>query len=416
MYSKPLLSICTVAYNDEKYIEQMLQSVLNQKVNFSYELLIHDDASTDKTPIIIKKYQEKYPNIIKPIFQKENKFSQGIRPNMVYNLPKAQGEYLAFLEADDFWTDNNKLQQQIDFLERNKDFVACSHNTKILREIENGNKVELMNHTTKNIFTIKDFARGEIYFHTSSLVFRFNSDIKKKTIKYMQKYYGDYFRLILFSTLGSINYIDKIMSVYRIHKKGVWSSLTKEQQMLEKQDILIKSYNFFDIKYRNYFLEHFLKNMEIGYINRDNKDFIKILLKNETKNSLLEKIFRTINIKNTNSDITFSKKLNLLYNKLESFQEYKENFILYGAGTGMDLVSGKLNKSKILFTIDKDENKHNSIKNDIKIVSLSNFTKYDDNKTKIIITVFGREEEISNLLLNSYNVEKDRLILLGLTL
>ena len=68
MYSKPLLSICTVAYNDEKYIEQMLQSVLNQKVNFSYELLIHDDSSTDKTSIIIKKYQEKYPNIIKPIF------------------------------------------------------------------------------------------------------------------------------------------------------------------------------------------------------------------------------------------------------------------------------------------------------------------------------------------------------------
>ncbi|AXX85666.1 glycosyltransferase [Aliarcobacter skirrowii] len=138
--------------------------------------------------------------------------------------------------------------------------------------------------------------------------------------------------------------------------------------------------------------------------------------KNIKENIIATDRIKLFYISINNKNMVFSKNINRLFEFLKNLNSRDENYILYGAGTGMDLVSDKLNKSKILFTIDKDENKHNIIKNDIKIVSISNFTKYDDNKTKIIITVFGREEEISNLLLNSYNVEKDRLILLDLTL
>ena len=105
-------------------------SFVNQKTDFGYEVLINDDASGDKTAEIIREYEEKYPHIIRPFYQKENQFSKGIGyvyENVLY--PNARGKYLAFCEGDDCWTDNTKLQQQADFMETHPDYAACVHNT-----------------------------------------------------------------------------------------------------------------------------------------------------------------------------------------------------------------------------------------------------------------------------------------------
>jgi glycosyltransferase involved in cell wall biosynthesis len=112
------VSICCLAYNHENYISTCINGFLMQKTNFVFEVLIHDDASTDKTANIIKEYEQKYPDIIKPIYQTENQYSQGVSVTSTFNYPRAKGKYIAICEGDDYWTDPNKLQIQIDLLEK----------------------------------------------------------------------------------------------------------------------------------------------------------------------------------------------------------------------------------------------------------------------------------------------------------
>ena len=139
MNEKIKVSIICMAYNHEKFISKALDGFLMQKTNFEYEILISDDASTDNTTQIIKEYEKKYPEIIKVIYQKENQYSKGIAPSMfLYEI--AQGKYLSFCEGDDYWTDENKLQKQVDFLEENKEYYAVYHNVRVVDK--NGNKIK----------------------------------------------------------------------------------------------------------------------------------------------------------------------------------------------------------------------------------------------------------------------------------
>ena len=121
------VSIVCNAYNHGKYIKKALDGFLMQKTSFKYEVLIHDDASTDGTAGIIREYQQKYPDIIKPIFQKENQYSQKIRISYRYQFPRADGKYIAICEGDDFWTDENKLQKQFDIMEQHEEVDMCAH-------------------------------------------------------------------------------------------------------------------------------------------------------------------------------------------------------------------------------------------------------------------------------------------------
>ena len=110
---------------------------LMQKTVFSFEILVHDDASTDSTPDIIKTYAEKYPDIIKPILQTENQFSKGINVTQVFQYSRAKGKYIAFCEGDDYWIDSNKLQFQVDWLEQHPQDIGCVHKYIVVDEDEN---------------------------------------------------------------------------------------------------------------------------------------------------------------------------------------------------------------------------------------------------------------------------------------
>lgn len=116
----PLVSICSITYNHALYIRQCLEGFLMQKTNFAFEVIINDDCSTDGTTEILKEYAEKYPHIIKPIFQQENQYQKGVR-GMFQNivLPRAHGKFIAICEGDDYWTDPLKLQKQVDFFQKN---------------------------------------------------------------------------------------------------------------------------------------------------------------------------------------------------------------------------------------------------------------------------------------------------------
>jgi len=119
---KPFVSICCLAYNHEPYIRDCLDGFMIQQTNFDFEVLIHDDASTDKTAEIIREYEKKYPDIIKPIYQTENQYSKRVGITRVFQFPRARGKYIAMCEGDDYWTDPLKLQKQVDFLESNPDY------------------------------------------------------------------------------------------------------------------------------------------------------------------------------------------------------------------------------------------------------------------------------------------------------
>ena len=129
-----LVSIRCVTYNQEKYISQALDSFLMQKTNFPFEIVVHDDASTDKTIEIIKEYEKKFPDIVKPIYETENQYSKKDNSLDLIILSHLKGKYTAYCEGDDFWTNKNKLQKQVDFLEQNLDYGFCCTDVDIYYE------------------------------------------------------------------------------------------------------------------------------------------------------------------------------------------------------------------------------------------------------------------------------------------
>lgn len=121
----PLVSVRCITYNHEPYIAQAIDGFLMQKTDFPFEVIIHDDASTDKTADIIREYERKYPLIIKPIYQTENQYSKRNGSIAKAIDPKLKGKYIAFCEGDDYWIDPNKLQMQVDFLEKKLEHRMC---------------------------------------------------------------------------------------------------------------------------------------------------------------------------------------------------------------------------------------------------------------------------------------------------
>lgn len=136
-----LVSVCCITYNHAPYIRQCLDGFLMQKTNFKYEIIIHDDCSTDGTTDVVREYADKYPNIIVPIIQDVNQYQNGntsILASFLY--PKVRGKYIAICEGDDYWIDPLKLQKQVDLLEKNLDVGLCF--TDFNRLFQNKNKIE----------------------------------------------------------------------------------------------------------------------------------------------------------------------------------------------------------------------------------------------------------------------------------
>lgn len=135
--NKPfMLTINCLAYNHEKYIRNTLESFVSQKTNFRYEAIVHDDASTDGTANIIREYAELYPDIIKPIFEKENLYSKCDGSLSRVMMEACRGKYVAYCEGDDYWTDPLKLQKQVDYMEAHPEVVYSCCRFHILNELK----------------------------------------------------------------------------------------------------------------------------------------------------------------------------------------------------------------------------------------------------------------------------------------
>lgn len=231
MQDEIVVSIICTAYNHESYIRDCLEGFVNQKTDFKYEVLIHDDASTDKTADIIREYEAKYPDIIKPIYQTENQYSQGVLFLRKYVYPKIKGKYIAWCEGDDYWCDENKLQKQVDFLENHPEYSACVHNSYRL-DCRSNLKSLYNKATTDYDIPMEEIIEnwGKVY-HTSSLLVRRNFLLLPNA--FFAKTFGDYPTAIYNATCGKVRFMKDIMSVYRFFAKGSWSE-TKEAGGVER--------------------------------------------------------------------------------------------------------------------------------------------------------------------------------------
>lgn len=225
-----LVSVLCTAYNHEQYIRSALESFVSQQTDFAFEVLVNDDASTDGTAAIIREYEEKYPEIIRPFYQSENQFSKGIGTiyeNIFY--PNARGKYFAFCEGDDYWTDESKLQRQVDFLESHPDYSACVHNTTL--HFCNGSRPDELLIPSRGDHEVlyENVIRGPIdAYHTSSLMARREIIVQTPDFYRAATAHGfaDYAWGLLLKLNGGIWFIDRSMSVYRLFSnQAAWTSV-----------------------------------------------------------------------------------------------------------------------------------------------------------------------------------------------
>lgn len=241
MSETPLVSICCITYNHASFIRQCLDGFLMQKTSFPFEILIHDDASTDGTADIIREYQAKYPEIIKPILQKENQYSKGVSITSL-NYERACGKYIAVCEGDDYWTDPEKLQIQFDYMEKHPECSLCFHPLKILKD---GIFTDAFLYGEKEF----DFSFGKEkmpHCPTCSLFFQ-NIDHSRELCEVLRKGStlikgGDLFVVGVMSHFGKLHYMPRIMGVYRNHPGGI----TKNKKWLGDEVRWITQWLYFE--------------------------------------------------------------------------------------------------------------------------------------------------------------------------
>lgn len=219
------VSIVCNTYNHEAYIVEALESFINQITNFDYEILVHDDASTDHTADIIRNYAEKYPNLIKPIYQIENQYSQRNTAVIEIQYARAKGKYIAICEGDDYWCDNLKLQKQYDIMETHSEIDMCTHRARYYNSLTDKVIKEFPNIDCEKILCPEEVIMGDGGFlATNSLFFR--REMIKENPPFKNFWDIDYTLQIQGSLRGGIYYLPEVMSVYRFMTNGSWSATT----------------------------------------------------------------------------------------------------------------------------------------------------------------------------------------------
>lgn len=230
----PLVSICCITYNHEEYIADAIDSFLMQKTDFPFEIIIHDDASIDNTAAIIRHYEKNYPEIIRPIYQKENQYSKGKEIIFECVFPYVKGEFIAFCEGDDFWSDANKLQMQVDFLIKNNTYSACFHSVEIIdiHNVPNGRYLGPVGKGNRKYGMDNNIIGG--FIHISSLLMRSRFILNGMPEWAIKSRHGDYALALFISANGDVYFLDRVMSKHRTGVKN--SVMTKLRENYTKEN------------------------------------------------------------------------------------------------------------------------------------------------------------------------------------
>ena len=275
-YSEPpLVSIRCTTYNHEPYIRDAIEGFLMQETDFPFEVVIHDDASTDGTADIIREYEERYPNLIKPIYQVENQYSKEGKPTTRILNKKMRGEFVAVCEGDDYWTDPGKLQIQIDAMRKYPECDICFHSaTMKYQDKSRPDKIFGRPRKESGIIPLGEVIRGGGEFMpTASIV------LKKDILENLPEWYyttapiGDLFWQIYGSKRGGALFIDRNMAVYRAMAPGSWSTRVKRRDY--KIDVQMKRLKCLELQKEDLYIEYYrdvdyliaLQKLEMAIIN-----------------------------------------------------------------------------------------------------------------------------------------------------
>jgi glycosyltransferase involved in cell wall biosynthesis len=266
--NEPLVSISCLAFNHVKFIRKALEGFIMQETTFPFEVLIHDDASTDGTAEIIREYEGKFPELIKPIYQKENQWKKGFRGSAVHNFPRAQGKYIALCEGDDYWTDPTKLQRQVDFLESHEEYALVAENALVLNthvntEYNFSNAVECDIEVHELL--------GKRRFPTASVMFRaMYLDAQFAKLKYK----SDIIMWCFLASKGKIRYLPIVSSVYSRGTHGLVLSSNNMSwaKMLEEWNEVLAGILPENIDRRILNQRNFNEYLRVFYVSAKKKD------------------------------------------------------------------------------------------------------------------------------------------------
>lgn len=235
------ITVIVLTYNHGKFVEKALESILEQKTKYDYEILIGDDCSPDDTALKLKEYKQKYSDKINLILRNKN---IGVRNNFLDLLSKAKGEYIALLEGDDYWEDEDKLEKMVSFLENNKEYIGGFHNIHVI----DGNSNYKINHEyhESELFTdinsLEEHYDGKVMM-TLSMVFKNIFKDKKNLKEYEElifgvKYVCDYSLKSLLLKFGKFKYFSNIYGAYR-HIDDSGTSWSAQAQIVKQKDFFI---------------------------------------------------------------------------------------------------------------------------------------------------------------------------------
>ena len=235
-----LVTVCCTTYNHERYVSEAIESFLMQETDFPFEIIVHDDASTDGTAKIIREYEEKYPRLIRTIIQSENQYSKAGLINPRFVFPRARGKYLALCEGDDYWTDPLKLQKQVTFLEENPDYVITYSD---FQPFDETGIIDYDDAGARRDLTATELKRATPIFTLTSC---FRNVIDDVPSDLMSARYGDMVIWSLLGHHGKGKYLADVKpSAYRVHDRGLHSAKDDNQRAVMQLITISALYSYY---------------------------------------------------------------------------------------------------------------------------------------------------------------------------
>jgi glycosyltransferase involved in cell wall biosynthesis len=223
-----ILSVSITTYNHELYIAQALEGVLMQRSAFDYEIVVGDDCSTDRTREIVLSYQRRFPGRIRTVFPERN-LGDGGKLMFIETMKACRGDLIAMSDGDDYWTDPTKLERQMWYMGRHPECFLCYHLVDIVVEDEFGVKRTFRSPKHPPLLSSEDLIMTNIIPACSTVIRR--EVLSQLSPWFYEAPFGDWPLYLLASELGPVGCINRVMGVYRVHSRGVWSSQNDVKQI-----------------------------------------------------------------------------------------------------------------------------------------------------------------------------------------
>ncbi|CAN5153492.1 hypothetical protein BH23GEM2_BH23GEM2_11780 [soil metagenome] len=242
----PYVSVAIIAYNVEDYIAQALDSALMQKADFDYEIVVGENASTDRTREILQDYARRYPDRIRLLLRERN---IGLTPNFAATFLECNGRYIATLDGDDYWTSPEKLQKQVDFLEAHPECTVCFHNAMVVYD-DGQQEAHPFHMATPNprisvripkpVSGLQELVTGN-FLQTGSVMYR-GGTVRTLPDWFLTMFAYDWPLHVLHAEHGQVAYIDEVLSTYRVRKGAFWSTGMSHYRTVYEVDVMLQAY------------------------------------------------------------------------------------------------------------------------------------------------------------------------------